>query len=65
MSLVAYIDESYNSEMFYIGAAVASQQAWQKITIRYHELRSFCMETYGISEDAELHAVEIMGTFTR
>lgn len=61
MSLIAYIDESYNSEMFYIGAAVASQQAWQKITIRYHELRSFCMETYGISEDAELHAVEIMG----
>lgn len=61
MPLVAYLDESYNSERFFLGSAIAPAETWNTVDQRLIQLRDIQVELHGISPEAELHAHEILG----
>lgn len=59
--LVAYLDESYTEDMFFIGAAIAEEAVWVDVSAKLEAVLQAAIETYELNEKAELHADEIMG----
>jgi hypothetical protein len=59
--LIAYVDESYNKDHYYIAAAVAHQDAWDRVDDGLAHIRATTSALHGTPPDAELHGHEIMG----
>ncbi|QYF73321.1 DUF3800 domain-containing protein [Cryobacterium sp. PAMC25264] len=59
--LIAYLDESYNKDFYYIAAAVAPVEAWEELEISFAEIKRKTSDAHGTPIDAELHGHEIMG----
>lgn len=61
MSLVAYFDESYTQELFFLGCAVAEEENWERVDQKLIQLLDQQKKCYDLPEEAELHAHEILG----
>lgn len=59
--LVAYLDESYTEDMFFIGAAIAEEAVWADVSAKLEAVLQAAIQKHGLDEAAELHAVEITG----
>lgn len=59
--LIAYVDESYDRDYYFLGAAIASYEAWDALASRYDAVRAATAERHHIPADAEFHGHEIMG----
>ncbi len=59
--LIAYIDESYNKDHYYIAAAVAPQSAWDRVDEGLSRIRETTSQLHGTPPDAEFHGHELMG----
>ena len=59
--LIAYLDESYNKDFYYIAAAVGSIEAWEQLEVSFAEIKQNTATAHGTPLDAELHGHEIMG----
>lgn len=59
--LIAYLDESYTRDFYFIGAAIATDEQWNKLDIMYETIRATTRAHHDIPEDAEFHGHEIMG----
>lgn len=59
--LIAYVDESYDQEFFYIGAALATPAQWERIAVELDTVREQTAELHGTPRNAELHGHELMG----
>lgn len=59
--LIAYLDESYNKDFYYIAAAVGSAEAWEQLEVSFTEIKQNTAKAHGTPLDAELHGHEIMG----
>lgn len=57
----AYLDESYNDQKYFVGAAVATAPQWATLEASLNVLRSQVSRDYGLPADVEFHAVEMMG----
>lgn len=58
---VAYIDESYSSSRFYLGAAIAPASAWARLAVAYDGIRAHTASLHGTPLDAEFHGHALMG----
>ena len=59
--LIAYVDESYDRDHYYIGAAIASTEQWEDHAQRLAAIRQRTAEEHGTPVAIEFHAHEIMG----
>ena len=59
--LIAYLDESYNKDFYYIAAAIGSADAWDQLEVAFTEIKANTARIHGTPLDAELHGHEIMG----
>jgi len=59
--LLAYVDESYDRDFYYIAAAIAPQDVWDELESALDQIRARTAEQHGLPADVELHAHEIMG----
>lgn len=59
--LIAYIDESYTRDRYFLGAAIAEQETWDGVEDSLDRLRRFNHERHGTPRDAELHGHPLMG----
>jgi hypothetical protein len=59
--LLAYVDESYDRDFYFIAAALASQEAWDDVEKAVADIQSRTHLEHGVPVDAELHGHEIMG----
>jgi hypothetical protein len=59
--LLAYVDESYDRDFYYIAAAIAPQDAWDHLERALGEIRSRSAKEHGLPDDVEFHGHEIMG----
>ncbi|WP_298712838.1 DUF3800 domain-containing protein [uncultured Micrococcus sp.] len=57
----AYLDESYTADFFYVGAATAPPDAWQRVAEDLNVFRIGLQEMYDLPEDIEFHATDIFG----
>ena len=57
----AYLDESYNDQKFFVGAAVAESHQWTKVEAALAKLRSQVADKFSLPRDVEFHAVEMFG----
>lgn len=57
----AYLDESYNDQKYFVGAAVATAPQWATLEVSLNALRSQVAQEHGLPTDVEFHAVEMMG----
>lgn len=58
---VAYMDESYDSDHYYIGAAIADEHTWERLAEEYDEIRIATAKAHGTALDAEFHGHALMG----
>lgn len=61
MPLVAYFDESYTQELFFLGCAIAEEHSWERVDQRLIQLLDRQIQEHGLAAEAELHAHEILG----
>lgn len=59
--LIAYLDESYDQDQYFIGAAVADMSAWEQVEDGFAKLRALNNGLHGTSLTAEFHGHCIMG----
>lgn len=59
--LIAYLDESYNQDFYFIGAAVTTQEKWEQLEQGYTALRIQIAADHGVPPDVEFHGHELMG----
>ncbi len=59
--LIAYVDESYDRDAYFIGAAVASFSAWESVSARLADIRCLTAAVHGTPAAVEFHAHELMG----
>lgn len=59
--LIAYVDESYDQELYYIGAAIADYDQWEQLHQLYAQIAERTSTQHGIDSAAEFHGHEIMG----
>ncbi len=59
--LIAYVDESYNQDFYFIGAAVTTQEKWEQLEKAYAALRTQIAADHGVPADVEFHGHELMG----
>lgn len=59
--LIAYLDESYEKDLYCIGAAIAEQSAWETVEDEFEKLRALNNEIHETPLDAEFHGHCIMG----
>jgi hypothetical protein len=59
--LLAYVDESYDRDFYYMAAAIAPQDVWDELERVLEELRARTAQLHGLPVDVELHGHEIMG----
>lgn len=59
--LIAYIDESYEQDSYFIGAAIATQGVWERVAEGYEAVRACTASRHAIPTGAEFHGHEIMG----
>lgn len=59
--LIAYLDESYNQDFYFIGAAIMTQDQWGELEDRYALIRRRAADDYGVPSTVELHGHELMG----
>lgn len=59
--LIAYIDESYTRDRYFLGAAIAEQETWEAVDEALGRLRLFNHERHGTPLDVELHGHPLMG----
>ncbi|WP_460755197.1 DUF3800 domain-containing protein [Myceligenerans cantabricum] len=58
--LIAHVDESYEGDLYCIGAAVAEQRVWETVEDGFEKLRQLNNDLHGTPLDAEFHAHCIM-----
>jgi hypothetical protein len=59
--LLAYVDESYDRDFYYIAAAIAPQDVWDQLETALDGIRTRTVREHGLPADVELHGHEIMG----
>lgn len=59
--LIAYVDESYTQDFYFIGAAVTTQEKWERLERGYAALRAQIARDFGVPADVEFHGHELMG----
>lgn len=59
--LIAYVDESYDRDFYFVGAAIAEYDVWTDLANRYDEIRSTTSAAHDIPAAAEFHGHELMG----
>lgn len=59
--LIAYPDESYNKDFYYIAAAIGSTEGWEQLELSFAEIKQYTAKAHGTPLDAELNGHEIMG----
>ncbi|PPG55758.1 DUF3800 domain-containing protein [Rathayibacter sp. AY1C5] len=59
--LIAYVDESYTQDFYFIGAAVTTQEKWEQLERGYAALREQIAADHGVPADVEFHGHELMG----
>jgi hypothetical protein len=59
--LLAYVDESYDRDFYYIAAAIAPQTAWSSLKQAFDDIRRRTAIEHGTPADIELHGHELMG----
>lgn len=59
--LIAYVDESYDRDYYYIGAAVATITQWEDLSQRLQDIRKRTAAIHGTPATIEFHAHELMG----
>ncbi len=59
--LIAYVDESYNQDFYFIGAAITTQEKWEQLEEGYAALRKQIGADHGVPADVEFHGHELMG----
>ncbi|MDX2358926.1 DUF3800 domain-containing protein [Dietzia sp. PP-33] len=59
--LIAYVDESYDQELYYIGAAIADYDQWEQLHQLYTQIAERTSAQHGTDAAAEFHGHEIMG----
>lgn len=59
--LIAYVDESYNQDFYFIGAAITTQEKWEQLEKGYAALRTQIAADHGVAADVEFHGHELMG----
>ncbi|MWV32454.1 DUF3800 domain-containing protein [Rathayibacter iranicus] len=59
--LIAYVDESYTQDFYFIGAAVTTQEKWEQLEQGYAALREQIAADHGVPADVEFHGHELMG----
>lgn len=57
---MAYVDESYDKDSYFIGAAVAHEATWDALEEDLEIIRERTSELHGTPIDAEFHGHEIM-----
>ncbi|WP_434168940.1 DUF3800 domain-containing protein [Clavibacter michiganensis] len=59
--LTAYLDESYNDDFYFIGAALGTSEVWDRVSEGYSQIRQHTHERHATPEAAEFHGHELMG----
>lgn len=59
--LIAYVDESYDRDYYFIGAAIATFEQWEVVAERFAEIRRRTACEHGTADDIEFHGHELMG----
>ena len=59
--LIAHVDESYDQDLYYIGAAIADYDQWEQLQQLYAQISERTAARHGIDPTAEFHGHEIMG----
>jgi hypothetical protein len=59
--LIAYVDDSYDQDYYFIGAALTSKENWDRLERDYRVLRERVTAEHGVELGAELHGHELMG----
>jgi hypothetical protein len=59
--LIAYVDESYDRDFYYIGAAIATIEQWEDFGRRLQVIRDRTAAEHGTPDSIEFHAHELMG----
>ncbi len=59
--LIAYLDESYNRDFYFIGAAIADVTAWERVEESYDAIRVATRRNHDVPDAAEFHGHELMG----
>lgn len=58
--LIAYLDESYNRDFYFIGAAIAADEQWSALDAEYEATRATTRAHHDIPAGAEFHGHQIM-----
>ncbi|WJY00797.1 DUF3800 domain-containing protein [Curtobacterium sp. 458] len=59
--LIAYVDESYDRDAYFIGAAIATFDEWETLSSRLSAVRHRTAREHGTAHDIEFHGHELMG----
>lgn len=59
--LIAYLDESYDQNQYFIGAAIGDEAAWEKVGESYEDIRGRTCPLHGLPSQIEFHGHELMG----
>jgi len=59
--LIAYVDESYTRDLYFIAAAIGTERMWDSVESAFAQIRTDTARIHGTALDAELHGYELMG----
>ncbi len=59
--LIAYVDESYDRDFYFVGAAIAEYDVWTDLASRYEAIRLTTRALHNVDAAAEFHGHELMG----
>lgn len=59
--LIAYVDESYDHDTYFIGAAVADEATWELVAEGFEAVRQRTTPRHSVPANAEFHGHELMG----
>lgn len=59
--LIAYVDESYDQDLYFVGAALAEYDQWDVLAESYTQIGARTATQHGTDPGAEFHGHEIMG----
>lgn len=59
--LVAYVDESYDRDRYFIGAAIATLEGWEAVSSCLAAVRQRTAREHGTDPEIEFHGHELMG----
>lgn len=59
--LIAHVDESYDRDFYFIGAALATFEQWEIVSERFAMIRARTALEHGTSSRIEFHGHELMG----